>query len=58
MILAMLYKVMRGDLWPPARRTNWGDLSVSVCDWAGLSCDENGELESISFPLAGLMEES
>lgn len=55
-LLSMLYEVMRGNLWPESSREHWKDPNVSVCDWAGLSCDKQGQLTSLSFPLAGLEE--
>lgn len=56
MILSMFFEVMDGESWPASFQKNWGDTSVSVCQWGGLSCDENGELASIAFPLVGLEE--
>lgn len=54
-ILTMLYEVMRGSsAWPAEARRNWGDLSVNVCDWAGISCDADGEMTGLAFPLIGL----
>lgn len=49
--LAILYEVMQGSLWPDEKSANWGDYSYSVCDWAGINCDSNGETASLSFPL-------
>jgi len=54
MILSMFYGVMQGQHWPDEQQKNWGNLDVSVCEWGGLSCDEQGELESIAFPLVGI----
>ena len=53
-ILSMFFEVMQGDIWPVEAQRNWGDLDVNICDWAGISCDANGELMGLAFPLVGL----
>lgn len=53
-ILTMFYDVMQGELWPSRAQHNWGDLTVSICEWAGISCDANGELTGMAFPLVGV----
>jgi hypothetical protein len=55
-ILAILFEVMNGHKWPDAYLDNWSDSEVPVCEWAGLTCDENDELIGIAFPLRGLEE--
>ena len=52
----MLFDVMNGPSWSPMFQANWGNYNVALCEWAGLSCDENGELDGISFPLIGMEE--
>lgn len=54
MILTMFFEVMQGHEWPLGLQENWGNYDVPLCKWAGLTCDEDGELESIAFPLVGL----
>lgn len=49
-LLTMLYEVMDGALWTIDQGDNWGDTSVSVCDWSGIECDKNGRTTSIGFP--------
>ena len=55
-ILSMLFEVMNGLAWPTEMQKNWGDTDVPLCDWAGMTCDEDGTLTGISFPLSGLEE--
>jgi Leucine rich repeat len=50
-ILSILYEVLQGAMWPEDKSVNWSDPSKSVCEWAGIDCDSNGEITSISFPL-------
>jgi hypothetical protein len=52
-ILSLFYDVMNGERWPPNHRTNWRNYEVSVCEWAGVVCDENGTPTSLGFPLLG-----
>lgn len=49
-ILSIFFEVMNGDEWPEDAKKNWGDQSVDLCLWSGITCDENGEVESLSFP--------
>jgi hypothetical protein len=53
-ILTIFFEVMQGDVWPADAQRNWGDFNVDVCDWGGISCDSNGELMGMAFPLVGL----
>jgi Leucine rich repeat N-terminal domain len=52
-ILSMLYEVLDGPTWPDDVSRNWNDYSVSVCDWAGIECNDAGQTIGISFPNAG-----
>jgi hypothetical protein len=52
-LLSILFEVMRGEAWPLPFQENWGDESVPVCQWAGLTCDENDELTALAYPLRG-----
>ena len=38
-----------GDKWDEDRRRNW-KTDKNVCDWAGISCNDNGEIIGLSFP--------
>jgi hypothetical protein len=56
-ILSILYEAMDGPLWPDNASMNWGDETISVCDWAGIECDRNtGEVTSISFPMMAAID--
>jgi hypothetical protein len=52
-IMSLFFDVMNGDSWPGSHKTNWRDLSVDSCSWAGIACDESGEPISLTFPLKG-----
>lgn len=53
-ILSMFFQVARGDGWPEESKHHWADESMSLCDWAGVTCNEEGEMTSLTFPLVGL----
>lgn len=55
-ILSIFYDVMGGDTWPDEFQEKWRDPQLDLCDWAGMTCDENGELQGVGFPLIGLEE--
>ena len=38
-----------GDTWDEERRRNW-KTDKNVCDWAGISCNDNGEIIGLSSP--------
>ena len=38
-----------GDKWDEERRRNW-KTDKNVCDWAGISCNDTGEIIGLSFP--------
>ena len=38
-----------GDKWDEERRRNWNS-DKNVCDWAGISCNDTGEIIGLSFP--------
>ena len=38
-----------GDKWDEERRRNWKS-DKNVCDWAGISCNDTGEIIGLSFP--------
>lgn len=49
-LLSMLYDVMDGDSWPEEYRKGWKDESISFCQWAGVTCDENDEIIGLAIP--------
>jgi hypothetical protein len=55
-VLTMFFEVMQGDTWPEESQKNWGDPNVDVCSWSGISCNKDGELIGMGFPLVGLDE--
>jgi hypothetical protein len=52
-IMSLFFDVMKGDSWPSSYKTNWRDLTVDSCAWAGIACDASGEPVSLTFPLLG-----
>ena len=53
-ILSILFDAMEGYVWNEAEKCKWKDKSVNLCKWAGISCDQDGEIESIRLPLKGI----
>lgn len=52
-ILSIFYEVMQGShSWPTESKINWSNHDVSLCEWAGIDCDEDGDVVSLSFPLS------
>ena len=49
-VLSIFFEVMQGNEWPDDMKRNWGDPTVSTCEWSGITCDSNGEVVSLSFP--------
>mmetsp|Transcript_5186 Transcript_5186/g.7535 ORF Transcript_5186/g.7535 Transcript_5186/m.7535 type:complete len:973 (-) Transcript_5186:85-3003(-) len=49
-ILAMFYDVMGGESWDEELRRGWKTLP-NECDWSGVSCDDNGELNTLAFQM-------
>ena len=41
-----------GDKWDKERHRNW-KTDKNVCDWAGISCNDTGEIIGLSFPPEG-----
>lgn len=56
-ILSIFFDVMGGDKWDASQKENWKRLDVSVCEWSGITCDEEGEIVSIRFLLLGAGDE-
>ena len=53
--ISMLYDVMSAANPFPLQQNHWDtNREGEVCTWNGIQCDENGRIESISFPLLGL----
>lgn len=50
--LKMFYDIMKGDQWEHTFSNNWKDDEVSECEWAGVSCDKDGLIDGLSFPIA------
>lgn len=55
-ILSIFFDVMQGDKWNLDHRQNWQDPDFDVCFWSGVTCDQNGDIVSIGFPLVGVDE--
>eukprot|EP00934_Nitzschia_sp_Nitz4_P002388 Nitzschia sp. Nitz4//scaffold202_size38995//17650//21009//NITZ4_007631-RA/size38995-augustus-gene-0.51-mRNA-1//1//CDS//3329541381//2383//frame0 len=53
-ILAIFFNVMGEQGSKGLQSGHWKDPEGPVCGWNGVECDENGEISSIQFPLAGL----
>jgi hypothetical protein len=53
-ILSIFFDVMGGESWNALQKSNWKDDQGSVCDWNGITCDADGEIASIRFPLLGV----
>lgn len=51
-LLVILYDLMNGDEWDEERRRNW-KTDKNICDWAGISCNDSGEIIGLSFPPEG-----
>lgn len=49
-ILAMFFDVMGGESWDEEERRGWKALP-NECDWAGVTCDDNGELNTLAFQM-------
>ncbi|KAL7447218.1 hypothetical protein ACHAXM_011210 [Skeletonema potamos] len=49
-ILAMFFDVMGGQSWDEDQRRGWKTLP-NECDWSGVSCDSNGELNTLAFQM-------
>lgn len=49
-ILGIFYEVMNGPEWDDEDQVNWSNYDVSVCEWAGIDCDDNGTITSMSLP--------
>eukprot|EP00986_Skeletonema_menzelii_P005606 scaffold2086_cov149-Skeletonema_menzelii.AAC.3 len=49
-ILGMFFDVMGGESWDEEERRGWKTLP-NECDWAGVSCDDNGELNTLAFQI-------
>lgn len=52
--LTLIYELMNGkENWPEEIRENWGNKDISICEWAGIGCDDDGTATSIKIPLMG-----
>jgi LRR receptor-like serine/threonine-protein kinase FLS2 len=50
-ILSIFFDVMGGEFWDPNDSLNWKSEDLSVCTWGGVSCEDDGTLLTLSFPL-------
>jgi len=55
-LLNMFYGLMDGDNWSEQQRMHWKS-DLPACDWEGISCALNREINGIAFPLIGLKTE-
>jgi len=55
-LLGMFYGLMNGEKWSEQQRRGWKS-HLPACDWEGVSCDLNGEINGMAFPLIGLKTE-
>lgn len=49
-LLSMLFDVMDGESWPEKYRKGWKDENTSICDWAGVTCNEQEEIIGLAIP--------
>jgi len=55
-ILNTFYSVVHGEEnWPEEKRRGWG-TNKSACSWAGITCNEQGVITGISFPVVGISD--
>ena len=47
-ILSMFFDVMGGESWDEDQKYGWKTLP-NECDWAGVTCDSNGEIIGMAF---------
>ncbi len=50
--LTIFYDVMQGDDWPPEFEKTWKDPNQLECEWEGVTCDSNGDVVSLVFPMS------
>jgi len=50
--LKMFYDIMKGDQWENKFNKDWKDDGISECEWAGVSCDNDGQINGLSFPIS------
>jgi hypothetical protein len=53
-LLSMLYDAVGGESWPEISRRGWKDPKISECEWEGVTCDGEGEVSDLSFPVVGM----
>ena len=49
-LLSMLFDVLDGDNWPDDFKKGWKEDKISVCQWAGVICDNEHTIVGLSFP--------
>jgi len=57
-MLGMFYDLMNGDKWSEGQRRGWKSDALPACEWEGVSCDDDGEVIGVAFPIAGLNGEA
>ena len=50
--LKLFYDIMQGDKWDDKYNKDWNEEHVSECNWAGVSCDDDGFIDGLSFPIS------
>uniref|UniRef100_A0A7S2ERU3 Disease resistance R13L4/SHOC-2-like LRR domain-containing protein n=1 Tax=Trieres chinensis TaxID=1514140 RepID=A0A7S2ERU3_TRICV len=51
--LSMFFDAMSGEEWSDDQKKGWKDENLSECEWAGVSCDEEGKVDGLEFPISG-----
>ena len=42
-----------GDQWSEEQKRGWKS-KLPACEWEGVSCNENGEINGMAFPIIGI----
>jgi len=53
-LLSMLYDVLDGDQWPDDFKKGWKEENVSICSWAGVTCNEKEEIIGLAIPRSAM----
>ena len=51
--LFMFFDAMGGVDWSEDKKRGWQDKTVPECEWTGVSCDEDGNVDGLAFPISG-----
>ncbi|KAL9188147.1 hypothetical protein ACHAXT_006525 [Thalassiosira profunda] len=52
-LLGMLYDLVGGDAWKDEQKRGWKS-DIPVCEWEGITCNAEGEINGLAFPMMGL----